>query len=209
VTSNFGNDGNSGGFPLHMNETSPTTIACAHHRAHSLRYTIPNDLHPAGPAAAARRRKHRNQRAIYFQHTISSNLVSVFPAACAIAFLSGSNPSSHSRDRQQESRYREGYIRGDIAGHRGITTGSRRRSFSSLRFTKRCSTTHDPSQFDPGTQLNLISRAASGTSSHPLHSDQMRYGGEHRAGLRFDHVWLRGARLGGQPAASASPVILR
>jgi len=192
VTNNFGNNGNSGGFSAayerDFSDNDRLRLTVAHN---SLRYEIPNDYIQQTALQRQDAASSETSGQIYFQHTISSNLILSFSGGVRdSSFSLRSNPFSTPVIVDQDRGYREGYVRGDIAGHRGHHDWKAGADsfFTPVHEALQYHIT-DPSQFDPGTQLNL-NFAASKWDVEPAFyvQDQMRYGSWNiSAGLRFDH----------------------
>jgi len=192
VTSNFGNDGSSGGFSAayerDFSDNERLRLTIAHN---SLDYIIPDDFTQQDALQRQDAASSETSGQIYFQHTISSNLLLSFSGAVRdSSFTLRSNPFSTPVIVSQDRGYREGYIRGDIAGHHGHHDWKAGADsfFTPVHEALQYHIT-DPSQFDPGTQLNL-SFAGSKWDVEPSFyvQDQMRYGAWNlSAGLRFDH----------------------
>jgi hypothetical protein len=192
VTGNFSNDGNSGGFSAayerDFSDNDRLRFTVSHN---SLRYEVPNDLTQQAALQRQDAASSETSGQIYFQHTISSNLILSFSGSVRdSSFSLRSNPFSTPVIVNQDRGYREGYVRGDIAGHRGHHDWKAGADsfFTPVHEALQYHIT-DPSQFDPGTQLNL-NFAASKWDVEPAFylQDQMRYGAWNiSAGLRFDH----------------------
>jgi hypothetical protein len=192
VTGNLGNDGNSGGFSAAYERDFSDNDRLRFTVAHtSLRYEVPNDLTQQADLQRQDAASSETSGQLYFQHTISSNLVLSFSGGVRdSSFSLRSNPFSTPVIVNQDRGYREGYVRGDIAGHRGHHDWKAGADsfFTPVQEALQYHIT-DPSQFDPGTQLNL-NFAASKWDAEPSFyvQDQMRYGAWNiSAGLRFDH----------------------
>src|SRR5437899_1632843 len=181
VTANFGNDGNSGGFSaayerdFSYNDRLRLTIA-----HNSLRYEIPNDFIQQIALQRQDAASSETNGQIYYQHTIPANLLLSFSGAVRdSSFSLRSNPASTPVIVNQDRGYREGYVRGDIAGHRGHHDWKAGADsfFTPVNEALQYQIT-DTSQFDPGTQLNL-NFAGSKWDIEPSFyvQDQMRYGG--------------------------------
>jgi len=192
VTDNFTNTGNSGGlsaaYERDFTDNDRFRLAVSHS---SLRYVVPNDY----PQQAALQRQDtesiETSGNAYFQHTFSANLaLSLAGGVRDSSFSLQSNPFSTPIIANQDRGYREGYARADLAGHRGHHDWKAGVDsfFTPVHEALQYHIT-DPSQFDPGTQLNL-NFAASKWDIEPAFyvQDQMRYGAwNFSAGLRFDH----------------------
>lgn len=207
VTDNFSNLGNSSGLSAAYerdftdNDRLRITIA-----RNSLRYLVPNDY----PQQAALQRQDaastETSGMAYFQHTISPTLVvSVSGGVRDSNFSLWSNLFSTPVIVKQSRGYREGYVRADLAGHRGHHDWKAGADsfFTPVHETLQYHIT-DASQFDPGTQLNLnFTGSKWDTEPSFFVQDQMRFGAWNiSAGLRFDHYgfvvheWGVSPRLG-------------
>jgi len=138
VTSNFSNGGNPADFPLHMNETSRQRSPAPLRRAQFPALHHPQRLHSAGRATSKDGFNLRNHGQIYFQHTISSNLMLVSPAPCAIPVFSPFQSFFHPVVVNQDRGYREGYIRATSQATAAITTGKPARFFLHSGSRSRC-----------------------------------------------------------------------
>jgi len=192
VTANFGNRGNSGGFSAayerDFSDNDRLRLTIAHN---SLRYEIPNDYTQQSLLQRQDAASTETSGLIYFQHTISSNLVLSFSGGGRdSSFSVRSNPFSTPVIVNQNRGYREGYVRGDIAGHHGHHDWKAGADsfFTPVHEALQYHIT-DPSQFDPGTQLNLNFTGSKWDVEPSFYvQDQMRYGAWNiSAGLRFDH----------------------
>jgi len=192
VTDNFTNAGNSGGFAAayehDFTDNDRLRLTVSHN---SLRYIVPNDYVQQDALQRQDAASAETSGQAYFQHTFSPTLLlSVAGGVRDSSFSLQSNPFSTPVIVSQDRGYREGYVRGDLAGHRGhhdwkVGVDS---FFTPVHEALQYHIT-DPSQFDPGTQPNL-NFAASKWDTEPAFyvQDQMRYGAwNFSAGLRFDH----------------------
>ena len=209
VTNNFTNDGNSGGFSAAYerdftdNDRLRVTIAHA-----SLRYIVPNDYLQQTALQRQDAASSETSGLIYFQHTISPTLVLSFSGGVRdSSFSLQSNPFSTPVIVHQDRGYREGYVRGDLAGHRshhdwkaGVDS-----FFTPVHEALQYHIT-DPAQFDPGTQLNLnFSGSKWDTEPGFYVQDHMRFGAWNlSAGLRFDHYGFVVHEWGVSPRAGVS-----
>jgi hypothetical protein len=122
-----------------------------------VRFIVPNEL--AQQVARQRQDISNSETAgqIYFQHTISPNLFMSFSGRVrdAQAILT-SNSLATPVIVSQNRGYREGYARGDLAGHYGHHDWKAGVDgmFSPVHEALQYSIT-DPTQFDPGTQQQL------------------------------------------------------
>jgi outer membrane cobalamin receptor len=157
-----------------------------------VRFLVPNEL---VQQRARQRQDIQNTETggqIYFQHTISPELFlsfsgSVRDSNATLASNAQATPVKVSQDRG----YREGYLRADLAGHHGHhdwktgVDGIFSPVHEALQYT-----ITDPTQFDPGTQLNFPFPYQQKWDVEPsiYVQDQIRLGRWNvSAGLRFDH----------------------
>ena len=192
VTSNFDNRGNSGGFSVayerDFTDNDRLRLTFSHN---SLRYVVPNDYLQQESLQRQDAASTETNGQISFQHTISpALLLSLSGAVRDSNFSLRSNLLSTPVIVNQDRGYREGYIRADLAGHHGHNDWKAGVDsfFTPVHETLQYHIT-DPSQFDPGTQLNL-NFAANKWDTEPAFyvQDQMRFGSwNFSAGLRFDH----------------------
>jgi hypothetical protein len=145
---------------------------------------------------------------VSFQHTVSSNLFLSFSGSVrdSSAALS-SNPLATPVIVSQSRGYREGYARGDLAGHHGhhdwkagVDT-----LFSPVHEQLLYSIT-DPSQFDPGTQQQFqFSDRAWDVEPSAYVQDQIHLGKWNASiGLRFDHYGFQVHETGWSPRIGVS-----
>ncbi len=192
VTDNFSNIGNSGGFSAayerDFTDNDRLRLTISHN---SLRYVVPNDY----PQQSALQRQDAGSAEtsgqIYFQHTFSPTLLlSVAGGVRDSSFSLSSNPFSTPVIVNQDRGYREGYARADLAGHHGHHDWKAGADsfFTPVHEALQYHIT-DPSQFDPGTQLNLNFSSSKWDIEPSFYvQDQMRFGSWNiSAGLRFDH----------------------
>jgi hypothetical protein len=160
--------------------------------SHNLvRFLVPNELvqEEAGQRQNITNTETTGQ--VYFQHIVSPDLLLSFSGSVrdAAATLSA-NPLATPVIVSQDRGYREGYARGDLAGHHGhhdwkvgtdVIANPVREKFQY--------TITDPTQFDPGTQQQFQ------FSDHRWDVEPSAYAQDHvrlgpwnlSAGLRFDH----------------------
>ena len=192
VTSNFTNNGNSGGFSAayerDFTDNDRLRVTIVHG---SLRYIVPNDYLQQIALQRQDAASSETSGQVYFQRSISPTLVlSLSGGARDSNFLLQSNPLSTPVIVHQDRGYREGYVRGDLAGHRGHHDWKAGADsfFTPVHEALQYHIT-DPSQFSPGTQLTLNFSAHKWDTEPAFYvQDQMRYGPwNFTAGLRFDH----------------------
>jgi hypothetical protein len=155
VLENFTNTANSGGisgsYELELSDRDRLRIAVSHDSA---RFQVPNYL--LQQAAGQRQNISNTETAgqVFVQHLISSDLLLSFSgnvrdSTAELFSNSSSTPVVVSQDRG----YREGYVRGELAGHHGrhdwkVGVDS---IFSPVHEELQYQITN-PTQFDPGTQ---------------------------------------------------------
>src|SRR6266581_3688630 len=193
VLANYTNRGNAAGFAASYERDFSTSdrlqVSVTHN---AVRFLAPNELvqQQAGQRQDIRNLETSGQ--IFFQHTISSDWFlsfsgSVRDSSASLTSNSFATPVIVSQDRG----YREGYVRADVAGHRGHhdwKTGVDS-IFSPVQEALQYAIT-DPAQFDPGTQLNFQFPYQRKWDVEPSFyaQDQIRLGQWNiSAGLRFDH----------------------
>jgi hypothetical protein len=193
VLGNYTNRGNAAGFSASYERDFSTSDRLRLSVRHNVvRFLVPNELvqQRAGQRQDIQNTETSGQ--IYFQHTISPELFlsfsgSVRDSGATLASNAQATPVIVSQDRG----YREGYLRADLAGHHGHhdwKTGVDG-IFSPVHEALQYAIT-DPTQFDPGTQLNFQFPYQQKWDVEPsiYVQDQMRLGRWNvSAGLRFDH----------------------
>jgi len=156
-----------------------------------VRFLVPNEL---VQQEALQRQDITNSETtgqIYFQHTISPSLFLSFSGSVrdSSATLT-SNPFSTPVIVSQDRGYREGYVRGDLAGHQGHHDWKAGVDgiFSPVHEALQYSIT-DPTQFDPDTQqqLQFADRRWDVEPSAYIQDQWHRGNWNVSAGLRFDH----------------------
>jgi outer membrane cobalamin receptor len=193
VLANYTNRGNAAGFSAsYERDFSTSDRLRVSVMRNVVRFLVPNELvqQRAGQRQDIQNTETSGQ--IYFQHAISPELFlsfsgSVRDSSATLASNAQATPVIVSQDRG----YREGYVRADLAGHRGHhdwKTGVDS-IFSPVHEALQYAIT-DPTQFDPGTQLNFQFPYQRKWDVEPsiYVQDQMRLGRWNvGAGLRFDH----------------------
>lgn len=192
VLSNYTNRGNAGGFSASyerdFSDRDRLRITVIHNE---VRFLVPNEL----VQQVARQRQDitngETTGQIYFQHTISPKLFlslsgSVRDASAKLT----SNPFSTPVIVSQNRGYREGYVRGDLAGHQGHHDWKAGVDslFGPVHEALQYTIT-DFTQFDPGTK-SPFAFAESKWDIEPSAyvQDQWHRGNWNvSAGLRFDH----------------------
>lgn len=192
VQENFTNQGNSGGFAVSyerdFSEKDRLRLTLSHN---VVRFLVPNELiqQQAGQRQDTANGETAGQ--IFFQHTISPDLFLSFAGSVRDVGASlRSNPQSTPVIVAQNRGYREGYVRGDIAGHHGHhdwkagVDGIFSPVHEALQYT-----ITDPTQFDPGTlqQLQFSARRWDIEPSTYVQDQWHRGDWNVSAGLRFDH----------------------
>jgi hypothetical protein len=193
VLANYTNRGNATGFSASYERDFSTSdrlrVSVTHN---AVRFLVPNEL---VQQQAGQRQDIQNTETsgrIYFQHTISPELFMSFSGSARdLSATLSSNPFATPVIVSQDRGYREGYVRADLAGHHGHhdwKTGGDG-IFSPVHEALQYTIT-DPTQFDPGTQLNFQFPYQRKWDVEPslYVQDQMRLGRwNFSAGLRFDH----------------------
>ena len=192
VQNNFTNRGNAGGFSASyerdFSDRDRLRVTVIHN---AVRFLVPNEL---VQQQALQRQDITNKETIgqiFFQHTISPSLFLSFSGSVRDASSTlTSNPSSTPVVVAQDRGYREGYVRGDLAGHHGHHDWKAGEDgiFSPVHEALQYTIT-DPSQFDPGTQTPFQ------FANHRWDVEPSAYVQDHwhhgnwtvSAGLRFDH----------------------
>src|SRR6267143_1358157 len=193
VLANYTNRGNAAGFSgsyeRDFSASDRLRVSVMHN---VVRFLVPNELvqQRAGQRQDIQNTETSGQ--IYFQHAISPELFLSFSGSVRDSSASlTSNPSATPVIVSQDRGDREGYLRADLAGHHGHhdwKTGVDS-IFSPVHEALQYAIT-DPTQFDPGTQLNFQFPYQQKWDVEPslYVQDQMRLGRwNFSAGLRFDH----------------------
>jgi len=195
VVENYTNQGNSGlisaAFEHDFTNNDRLRLSFLHA---TLGYLVPNDLVQQNQIPVAQRQDAsslENSGQIYYQHSLSSSVVLRFSGSVRDAnFLLNSNLASTPVIVHQNRGYTEGYVRGDIAGHHGHHDWKAGVDsfFTPVQEVLQYHIT-DPSQFDPGTQINLAFKDQKWDIEPSFYvQDQIHYGAWNlTVGLRFDH----------------------
>lgn len=195
VLANFTNRGNAGGFSAsyarEFSDSDRLRVSVTHN---AVRFLVPNELVQQAAGQRQDRTDTETDGKVDFQHVFSPNLL--LSAAASVRDAEGtlsSNPLSTPVIVSQDRGYREGYVRQDLAGHRGahdwkvgVDT-----LFGPVREQLRYTIT-DPTQFDPGTlqQFQFSDRRWDVEPSAYV-QDQMHLGNWNvSAGVRFDYYGL-------------------
>jgi TonB-dependent Receptor Plug Domain len=192
VLANFTNRGSAGGFSASyerdFSDRDRLRITVIHD---DVRFLVPNELVQQDALQRQDITNRETTGQIYFQHTISSGLFLSFSGSArdTSATLT-SNPSSTPVIVSQDRGYREGYVRGDLAGHHGHHDWKAGVDsiFSPVREALQYTIT-DFRPFDPGTKSPFA------FADHKWDVEPSAYVQDqwHRAnwnvsaGLRFDH----------------------
>lgn len=209
VVENFTNRSNQGGFSAsYERDLSPSDRLRFTATHDVVRFLTPGNLEQQ---AIGQRQDLRNEETggqVQYQHVISSNLLlslqgSVRDASFEVSSNAVSTPLIVSQDRG----YREGYVRADLAGHKGrhdwkVGVDS---IFSRVHEGLNYQIT-DPSEFEPGT-LQQFQFAEQRWDREPSAwaQDQIRWGNWNvAAGLRFDHYGFVVQRSAWSPRVSLS-----
>jgi outer membrane cobalamin receptor len=193
VLANFTNRGNAAGFSASYERDFSRNDRLRLSVKHNVvRFLVPNELvqQQAGQRQDVANAETSGQ--IYFQHTISSTLFlslsgSVRDSSATLTSNASATPVIVSQDRG----YREGYVRGDLAGHLGRHDWKAGVDaiFSPVHEALQYKII-DLTKFDPGTQLSFTFPYQQKWDVEPslYVQDQMRLGRWNvSAGLRFDH----------------------
>jgi outer membrane cobalamin receptor len=193
VLANYTNRGTAAGFSASYERDFSTSdrlrVSVVHGAA---RFLVPNELVQQQVGQRQDIQNTETSGQIHFQHTISPELFLSFSgsmrdSSAALTSNAQAKPVIVSQDRG----YREGYVRADLAGHHGHhdwKTGADS-IFSPVHESLQYAIT-DPTQFDPGTQLNFQFPYQRKWDIEPsiYLQDQMHIGMWNvSAGLRFDH----------------------
>jgi hypothetical protein len=192
VLEDFTDRGNAAGFSASyerdFSEKDRLRVTVSHS---AVRFLVPNELiqQQAGQRQDVSNRETAGQ--IFFQHTVSPDLFLSFSGSVrdASATLT-SNPLATPVIASEDRGYREGYARGDIAGHHGHhdwkagVDGILSPVHEALHYT-----ITDPTQFDPGTQqqFQFADRRWDIEPSVYVQDQWHRGNWNISAGLRFDH----------------------
>src|SRR6202035_2181608 len=192
VVENYTNRATAGGFSTSyerdFSDRDRLRVTIANHSVH---FQVPNELiqQKAGQRQDIANTETSGQ--IYFQHTVSPDLLlslagSVRDTAATLTSNQSATPVNVSQDRG----YREGYVRGDLAGHRGhhdwkVGADS---IFNPVQ-EKLLYAITDRTQFDPATRQQFqFSDHRWDVEPSAYAQDQIRLGNWNvGAGLRFDH----------------------
>jgi outer membrane cobalamin receptor len=156
-----------------------------------VRFLVPNELVQQETGQRQDMTSTETTGQVYFQHIISPQLLLSFSGSVrAAAATLTSNPMATPVIVSQDRGYREGYGRGDLAGHHGRhdwkvgADAIVNPVHENLQYT-----ITDLTQFDPGTQQHfLFSDHRWDVEPSTYAQDQIRLGHWNlSAGLRFDH----------------------
>ena len=157
----------------------------------SVRFLTPNELVQQQAGQLQHLANSESSGQVYFQHTISPDLLLSFSGGVRDATATlASNPLSTPVIVSQDRGYREGYARGDIAGHHGRHDWKAGVDSIFNPVHERLQyTITDPTQFDPDTQAQFqFSDRRWDVEPSAYVQDQIRLGNWNvSAGLRFDH----------------------
>jgi hypothetical protein len=194
VFENYTNRGNSGGilaqYEHEFTANDRLRITFLHD---TLGYMVPNDLVQQHQLFGPQRQdasSTENGGQVYFQRSISPILfLTVSGGVRESSFALRSNLLSTPVIVEQNRGYTEGYLRGDIAGHHGHHDWKAGiDSFFTPVHEALAYHITDPSQFDPGTQINFQFRQQKWDLEPSCYiQDQMHYGHWNlSAGIRLD-----------------------
>lgn len=195
VFQNYTNEGNSGAILAQYEHEFGANDRLRFTFLHdTLGYIVPNDLvqqnQPIGPQRQDASST-ENGGQVYFQHSISPTLfLTVSGGVRDSSFSLRSNLLSTPVIVDQNRGYTEAYVRADIAGHHGHHDWKAGiDSFLTPVHEALAYHITDPSQFDPGTQINFLFHAQKWDIEPSFYlQDEMHY--RHwnfSAGIRFDY----------------------
>jgi hypothetical protein len=192
VLSNFTNTGNAGGFSAsYERDFSNSDRLFLTFTQNAVRYLVPNELvqQQSGQRQDSVQKEILGQ--VRYTHAFSTDvLLNVAGSVRDTTALLSSNPEATPVIVSQDRGYREGYVRTDLAGHRGKHDWKIGADgiFTPVHETLQYEIT-TPSQFDPGTQQQFqFADRRWDTESSAYVQDQIRLGKWNlSAGLRFDH----------------------
>jgi hypothetical protein len=195
VLQNYTNQGNSGGIPAqYEHEFGANDRLRVTFLRETLDYIVPNHLVQQNQLIGPQRQdaaSTENGGQVYFQHSISPTLfLSMSSSVHESSFALRSNLFWTPVIVNQNRGHIEGYLRGDIAGHRGHHDWKAGvDSFLTSVHEALADHITDPSQFDPGTQINFQFQAQKWDVEPSFYfQDQMHYGPwNFSAELRFDY----------------------
>jgi len=212
VPENYTNSGDSSGVSVDyehdFNSNDRLRISFLHD---TLGYAVPNDLvqqnQPIGPQRQNAGSTENGGQA-YFQHSMSPEMfLSVSGGVRASSFWLRSNVLSNPVIVDQNRGYTEGYVRGDLAGHRGHHNWKAGvDSFFTPVHEALAYHITDPSQFDPGTQVNFRFRGQKWDCEPSFYvQDQMQLGKwSLSAGVRLDYYSFLVHKTAVSPRAGVS-----
>jgi len=195
VVENYTNHGKSGlisaAYEHDFSDNDQLRVSFLHA---TLGYVVPNDLVQQNQIPIAQRQDAsslENSGQIYYQHSLSPTIFLSFSGSVRDAnFALNSNFVSTPVIVHQNRGYTEGYVRGDITGHHGHHDWKAGVDsfFTPIHEALQYHIT-DPSQFDPGTQINFRFTDQKWDIEPSFYvRDQMHYGAwNFSLGLRFDH----------------------
>jgi hypothetical protein len=192
VLENFTNRGNAGGYSASYEREFSGSDHLRFTIIHNaVRFLVPNELvqQQAGQRQDITNLETSGQ--VFFQHTISSNLfLSLSGSVRDTSADLTSNLLATPVIISQSRGYREGYVRADLAGHRGHhnwKTGLD--SFFTTVHEALSYNITDPAQFDPGTQQQFQFADRQWDIEPSVYAqDELHLGNWNiSAGLRFDH----------------------
>jgi hypothetical protein len=209
VLANFSNRGNQGGFSgTYERDFSPHDRLRFSFNHDKVRFLTPNNLEQQQAGQRQDLDTEESGGQVHYQHVISPTLLlsiegSVRDARAGISSNDLSTPLIVFQDRG----YREGYVRFDLAGHRGRHDWKAGADaiFSSVEERLSYNIT-DPTKFDPGTAQSF--RFFDQRWDHEPSAyvqDQIRLGNWNvGAGLRFDHYGFVVDKSAWSPRVSVS-----
>jgi hypothetical protein len=214
VLSNYSNVGNADGLSASYERDLPNgdRVYVTFER-HAVRYLVPNELVQQLARQRQDVRSMETGSQINYTHAFSTDvLFTVAGQARDSSFQLASNESATPVIVSQQRGYREGYVRADLAGHRGRQEWKIGADaiFSPVREQLQYRIT-DASQFDSGTaQQFQFSERRWDVEPSAYIQDQIRLGKWNvSAGLRFDHYGFVVHQSGWSPRLSVSRYVAK
>lgn len=209
VLQNFTNRGNAAGFSgsyeRDFSGGDRLRITMTHN---AVRFLVPNELVQQTAGQRQEIADTETSGQIFFQHPVSQDLFLSLSGSVrdANATLS-SNPAATPVIVSQDRGYREGYLRADLAGHRGSHDWKAGVDslFSPVHEALQYTITA-PSQFDPGTQtpFQFADRHWDVEPAAYVQDQWHRNNWNVGAGLRFDHYGFVAHQSGWSPRVGIS-----
>jgi hypothetical protein len=209
VLQNFANRGNAAGFSGSYERDfaggDRLRVTVTHN---AVRFLVPNELVQQTSGQRQDIADAETSGQIYFQHLISQDLfLSLSGSTRDINATFRSNAAATPVIVSQDRGYREGYLRADLAGHRGHHDWKAGVDslFNPVHEALQYTIT-DPTQFDPGTQtpFQFDDRHWDIEPAAYVHDQWHRNNWNVGAGLRFDHYGFVARKSGWSPRIGIS-----